>query len=400
MKYNKLFIFMALALMPVLPSSAQDAATGTRNAEPSLQEASVPSDAPALKGGHLVRCGTPFLEQLQKRDSILIADQLLYGVDLSGVEAGTQYAPPQLGDSLQRIVFLRPWQLDTLKVHKAKKGRPLSYDLRLSTVLTAFDEGEYQLSELPVGRLTPDGVVDTLLFDAVRFEVKTMPVDTTSFQPHDLKDVIRYPLTAAEVLPWVGLFYLVVLSVIAAVCLVKMRRRKLSEGPQSKDPAHIVALRKLDTFRGDKLWAPEKQKQFYSGVTDVLREYIAARYDVGAMEMTTKEIFREMKPKFADEPSDRKALLGDLENLFETADYVKFAKHTASEPENAAVLPLAVRFVTQTYQDDLAAASDAQESAATDEAAQEQEKAQPEADKKDDNDRFAPVPDDKKKEDE
>ena len=388
---------MALALISALPVFAQNAETGIQSAESASQAASVPSDAPALKGGHLVHCGAPFLEQLQKRDSILIADQLLYGVDLSGVEAGTQYAPPQLGDSLQRIVFLRPWQLDTLKVHKAKKGRPLSYDLRLSTVLTAFDEGEYQMSELPVGRLTPDGVVDTLLFDAVRFEVKTMPVDTTSFQPHDLKDVIRYPLTAAEVLPWVGLFYLVVLSVIAAVCLVKMRRRKLTEGPQSKDPAHIVALRKLDTFRGDKLWAPEKQKQFYSGVTDVLREYIASRYDIGAMEMTTKEIFREMKPKFEDEPSDRKALLGDLENLFETADYVKFAKHTASEQENAAVLPLAVRFVTQTYQDDLAAASDTQETVASDAAAQEQTQAE---DKNDDNDRFAPVPDDKKKEDE
>lgn len=394
MMFRKLFIYMALALLSVLPLRAQTA----EEEQAALQTASVPSDAPALRGGHLVRSGAPFLEQLQKRDSILIADQLLYGVDLQGVAAGTQYAPPQLGDSLQRIIFLRPWQLDTLKVHKAKKGRPLSYDLRLSTVLTAFDEGEYQLSELPVGRLTPDGVVDTLLFDAVRFEVKTMPVDTTSFQPHDIKDVIRYPLTAAEVLPWVGLFYLLVLSVIAAVCLVKMRKRKLSEGPQSKDPAHIVALRKLDTFRGDKLWAPEKQKQFYSGVTDVLREYIAARYDVGAMEMTTKEIFREMKPKFADEPSDRKALLGDLENLFETADYVKFAKHTASEQENAAVLPLAVRFVTQTYQDDLAAASDAQETASPDDAPQEQP--QTAVDKKDDNDRFAPVPDDKKKEDE
>lgn len=384
--------------MPFVSARAQ----GSQAAE-ALQDAPVPSDVPALKGGHIVRSGAPFLEQLQKRDSILIADQLLYGVELQGVEAGTIYAPPQLGDSLQRIVFIRPWQLDTLKVHKAKKNRPLNYDLRLSTVLTAFDEGEYQLSELPVGRLTPDGVVDTLLFDAVRFEVKTMPVDTTSFQPHDIKDVIRYPLTAAELLPWVGLFYLVVLSVIAAVCIVKMRRRKLAEGPQSKDPAHIVALRKLDTFRGDKLWAPEKQKQFYSGVTDVLREYIASRYEIGAMEMTTKEIFKEMKPKFADEPSDRKSLLGELENLFETADYVKFAKHTASEQENAAVLPLAVRFVTQTYQDDLATSQEtasqeatSTETASSDAAHQEQV---PE-EKKDDNDRFAPVPDDMKKEEE
>lgn len=346
----KFRLFISALMLAALPAMAQGQAVVPDAADV------VSSDAPQMKGGHIVLGGAPFLEQLQKRDSILIADQLLYGVTLGRVEAGTQYAFPQLGDSTARgIMFLQPWKADTLKVYKAKKNTPLSYDIKVSTVLTTFDEGEYQLGELPVARLSADGVVDTLLFDSVRFKVMTMPVDTTSFQPHDIKDIIRYPLTAAEVLPWVGLFYLVALLVIAIVCLVKMRRKKLTEGPEHRDPAHIVALRKLDGYRGDKLWAPEKQKQFYSGVTDVLREYIASRYEIGAMEMTTNEIFREMKPKFADEPADRKELLKEIENLFETADYVKFAKHTASEQENAAVLPLAVRFVTQTYQDDLAA---------------------------------------------
>lgn len=355
----------------------------------------VPSDAP--KGGHVVRSGAPFIEQLQKRDSILIADQLLYGVDFDNVAAGTLYAPPQFGDSLGGIVPVRPWKLDTLKVHKAGKGRPLSYDLRLSTVLTAFDEGEYTLAELPVARLTPDGVVDTLLFDSIRFQVMTMPVDTASFQPHDIKDVISYPLTAAEILPWVGLFLLAALLAVAVWWFVRMRRKKLAGGAEAGDPPYIVALKKLDGFRGDRLWAPEKQKLFYSGVTDVLREYIAARYGVGAMEMTTAEIFREMKPKFADEPADRKVLLKDLEDLFVTADYVKFAKHTASEQENAAVLPLAVRFVTQTYQDELTAGETAAETAGSDaEGDAGTQAAAPE--KKDDNDRYAPVPEDKKEE--
>ena len=384
----KLFILSLLALALTQPAAAQGTAVTPDAADV------VSSDAPQLKGGHSIHGGVPFLEQLQKRDSILIADQLLYGVNLNKVESGTQYAFPQLSDSTARgVMFLSPWTFDTLKVYKAKKDRPLSYDIKVSTVLTAFDEGEYRLGELPVARLTADGVVDTLMFDSVRFKVMTMPVDTTSFQPHDIKDIIRYPLTAAEVLPWVGLFYLVILLGIASVCLVKMHRRKLAEGPERRDPAHIVALRKLDGYRGDKLWAPEKQKQFYSGVTDVLREYIASRYEIGAMEMTTNEIFREMKPKFADEPADRKALLKDLENLFETADYVKFAKHTASEQENAAVLPLAVRFVTQTYQDELNA--DAGEAAADDASMPpEPEAVQPEEKTKDDNDRFAPVPDD------
>jgi hypothetical protein len=36
-----------------------------------------------------------------------------------------------------------------------------------------------------------------------------------------------------------------------------------------------VALRELDKYRGNAMWVPEKQKVFYSGITDALREYIA-----------------------------------------------------------------------------------------------------------------------------
>jgi hypothetical protein len=107
-------------------------------------------------------------------------------------------------------------------------------------------------------------------------------------------------------------------------------------------------LRKLDKYRGNKLWVPEKQKEFYSGVTDTLREYMAERYGIAAMEMTTSEIFKDMKQ--TDAPSD---LLDELKDLFERADFVKFAKFTASDDDNAKVLPAAVRFVTSTYQTEL-----------------------------------------------
>jgi hypothetical protein len=109
-----------------------------------------------------------------------------------------------------------------------------------------------------------------------------------------------------------------------------------------------VALRKLDKYRGNAMWVPQKQKVFYSGVTDALREYISERYGIGAMEMTTAEIFENMKT--TDAP---KELLGELKELFERADYVKFAKFVASDEDNAATLPLAVRFVTATYQNEI-----------------------------------------------
>lgn len=396
MKNSRLFIsfLFSLALLPGVAA----AGAPQRSFDAAAQKAA-PSDAPASLGEHVVRAGETFLTPLQKRDSILIADQLEYGVKLEGVEANTRYGFPELNDSTSKgILFLRPWQLDTLKVHKARKNRPLSYDIKASTVLTTFDEGEYELSDLPVLRQTPDGVIDTLLFDSIRFKVTTMPVDTASFQVHDIKDVIHYPLTLKEVLPWVGLFYLLVAIVVAAACLVIMHRRRQIGAEEKKDPAHIVALRKLDSYRGDKLWAPEKQKTFWSGVTDVLREYIASRYEIGAMEMTSGEIFSELRPKFDSESADRRALLRDLQTLFETADYVKFAKHIASPEENAGVLPLAVKFVTQTYQDELSSETPATpETPATEAPAGEPAEEKPaEAETEKNNyDRYAPVPDDK-----
>ena len=66
--------------------------------------------------------------------------------------------------------------------------------------------------------------------------------------------------------------------------------------------------------------------------------------------MTTAEIFEDMKR--TDAPAE---LLAEIKQLFELADFVKFAKFTASDEDNASALPVAVRFVTSTYQADVEA---------------------------------------------
>lgn len=298
------------------------------------------------KKGELVYQKGAFLKQLQERDSILIADQLLYGFDLNGVEEGTMFAFPQLQDTLMEgVEIVRGWHLDTLNLKKGKNGTPNVYDLRGGIVITSFDQGQYALPPLSMQRMTKDGVVDTLVFDSQLLDVKTMPVDTATFQLHDIKGQIKYPITFKEVLPWVGVV-LGILGVIALIVWLVIRySKKRGAEAEKKEPAHIVAFRKLDKYKGNKMWAPEKQKAFYSGVTDALREYIDARYDIGAMEMTTAEIMKELKKTDISEE-----LQIGLKELFERADYVKFAKYIASDEENAAALPLAVRFVASTYQ--------------------------------------------------
>ncbi len=293
-----------------------------------------------------VPAGQAYLKQLQPRDSILIADQVEYGFQLDSLAEGTAIALPEFAEvNGDTLTLVRNWQLDTTATLRVRqpggKGRKQLYNVRGSIVLAPFEEGTYHLPAIPVLRGT-----DTLLYEGLDMEVKTMPVDTATFQIHDIKGQMRYPLTFKEVLPWLGALWLLAAIVIAAVCVVQLRRRRAAGADKPKDPAYIVALRELDKWRGDKFWAPDKQKAFYSGITDALKTYIEDRFGVDAPEMTTAELFDALKGA-EDLPAE---LREELRGVFECADFVKFAKHTASDEDNARALPTAVRFVTSTYQ--------------------------------------------------
>ena len=225
-------------------------------------------------------------------------------------------------------------------------------------MLAPLEEGTYELPDIPVVRRSGDKI-DTLIFKGLEMEVKTMPVDTATFEIHDIKGQIEYPVTFREVLPWaLGGLALIAIILLAAKLIDNAAKRKAEAG-KPRDPAYIVALRELDKYRSDKYWAPEKQKAFYSGITDALKFYMDDRFGVDAPEMTTAELFDALKGDKDITPE----MYNDLKELFERADFVKFAKHVASDEENAGALPLAVRFVTTTYQADIEKETGGQEAA-------------------------------------
>lgn len=300
---------------------------------------------PIVSKGQIVEVEGSYLRQLQERDSVLIADQLAYGFRLDGVPDTTSIAYPKIDEQLmENMLTVSSWHVDTLRTHKVKgSGRKL-YDIDSYIIVAPFEEGRYELPRLSVLRANASGQIDTLLFNPQALDVTTIQIDTTTFVPHDIKGQIKYPVTLGEILPYLFGFWALALAIAAIVSIIIIRRRK-EEEIRFSEPAHITALRKLDKYRSDKYWEPEKQKTFYSGVTDALREYIAKRYGIGAMEMTTAEIFSDLKG--SDIPED---LYKEMKELFERADFVKFAKFVATREDNASVLPQAVRFVTSTYQ--------------------------------------------------
>ena len=288
----------------------------------------------------IIPSGEAYLKQLQQRDSVLVADQVEYGFALEGIKNGTSVALQDLSElSNDTLVLVRNWQFDTLNVNKKKQ----LMDLRRSVVLAPFEEGVYELPPILVQR-TYAGKVDTLLFEGVRLEVATIPVDTATFEIRDIKGQIKYPVTFKEVFPWLGGFILLLTLVAVAIYLVIRYRRRKGLEPSPDEPAYIVALRRLEHFRNDKFWTPEKQKGFYSGVTDALKEYIEDRFGVDAPEMTTEELFSALKNR----PEIAADVFESAKDLFERADFVKFAKYVASDEDNARVIPTAINLVTST----------------------------------------------------
>ncbi len=291
----------------------------------------------------IIPSGEAFLTPLQKRDSVLIADQIEYGFVLKDVQEGTSIALPDLSEmTSDRLVLVRDWRIDTLASHR-KTG---TTDIRAAVVLAPFEEGDYHLGEIYALRLN-NGQRDTLSFSAPEsVQVYNVQIDTASFEPHDIKGQIGYPVTFAEVVPWALGGLLLCALAVGLVLLIRSLSKRRSGRGVSSDPPHVVALRQLDKYRSDKYWAPDKQKAFYSGITDAVKSYIDAVFGIDAPEMTTADLFEALKSR----PELTPELYSSLKELFERADFVKFAKYLADDSQNAAALPLCVRFVTETYQ--------------------------------------------------
>ena len=105
----------------------------------------------------------------------------------------------------------------------------------------------------------------------------------------------------------------------------------------------MTAIKELEKLHTQKLWQCGKSKQYYTGLTEILREYLVGRYHFQAMEMTSAEILDCIRELAVEERSAAR-----LKRLLEVADFVKFAKLEPDPEQNEDAYQDAYYFVEET----------------------------------------------------
>jgi hypothetical protein len=200
-------------------------------------------------------------------------------------------------------------------------------------LITSFDSGFYQVPPVFAEIKSENGIKrfysDYSPLEVMR--VKIAPADTAA-KIFDIIEPYRAPVTLGELLPWI---LLAVIAAAAAWFLVKLFR-KITEKRSDKeiiinpDPAHVIAFRDLEKLRDEKLWQKGEIKQYYTRLTEIIRQYIENRFGIYSLELTTSETLDAVvRTGFKKDGSYAK-----LKSILTGADLVKFAKYKPEPSEN------------------------------------------------------------------
>ena len=268
---------------------------------------------------------------------LLIGEQARIKLEVS-MDAKQKLQLPFLRDTLVKgVEILDIAKPDTQMLNDGKRML-----IKQEYTVTSFDSALYYL---PPFEVMVNG--ESYRSKALAVKVYSVPVDTLHpeqfFGP---KTIRKIPITWEDVsvIVWFTLLMLL-LGGLAYYLFIRYKDnkpiiKKIKLEP--KLPPHQQALQEIERIKGDKAMRMTDPKAYYTELTDVLRTYMEERFGFNAMEMTSSEIIDKLK-----DINDKESIK-DLMFLFQTADLVKFAKHSPLMNENDMNLINAVEFINKT----------------------------------------------------
>ncbi len=271
---------------------------------------------------------------------ILIGDQIRLKLELEKPQA-LSVIFSQVPDTLAgKIEVLQRSEIDTVLTENQREK------LTQTFLITCFDSGQYTIPPFRFD-LRIDERYDSVFTNELLLNVLTLKIDTTR-GPTDIKMPFAAPLTLKEVTPYIMGITLVGALLFLLLYGIKRKKKNLPlfvKPHKPAEPPHVIALRELDRIKEEKLWQKDKIKAFYSEVTDVLRNYIEGRFEIPAMEQTTREIISSFQ---SEKTLVSEKSLSYLNQILPVADLVKFAKYKPLPDDHHMALTNAYFFVNET----------------------------------------------------
>jgi hypothetical protein len=210
--------------------------------------------------------------------------------------------------------------------------------------ISAFEPDTFEIPAMQIE--FNESVYET---NPVQLIVETVEVDTSKGIV-DIKPIYSVEYSFGEMAKdWLKTYWYVFAIAGAAIAifflirLVKKYRKEKPEPEAPKIPAHVTALAVLQDLMLQERWRTENKKEYYSTLTDTVRRYLEERFDIYALEKTTREILTDLKNA---DISDSDKLY--LKKILNQADMVKFAKFNPADEDGLVSLTQSIEFVERT----------------------------------------------------
>ena len=215
---------------------------------------------------------------------------------------------------------------------------------QFTLTLAAYEPGAKEVPALEVTYLGPRGDVRSARTQPVAVKIASVIAN----EPEPALKEQGSPVTVMQENLWPlyiagGVAAAALGSLITFFIVRRLRaRRGARPGPPPR-PAHEIALEKLDRLGAYGFFENADNRPFYFAVSEIIREYLGARYGFDSLEMTTDELVAELRRR-----SGREVVLGEVQGWLAACDLVKFAKVSPSAAEARGTLESAIRIVTST----------------------------------------------------
>lgn len=212
--------------------------------------------------------------------------------------------------------------------------------INYNILIQAFDPG---LVTIPPFAFA-DGA-DTTFSDILTLKVLPVDLDTlTTINP--MEGVVTVKSRWYDVIPDWWYWVVIAIAVLALGAGIYMLYRKNGKTllPAKKQlPPYEVAISRLNDLKQRRLAENGHEKEYYTELTDILRQYLEKRFGIFAMEMTSSQILDALRHH--DETRMSSAL---MKQVLEIADFVKFAKVRPLPDDNVKSFNSAMQFVEDT----------------------------------------------------